>query len=98
MSVPQFWRLKHQNYRLAGEVCTHCGNRIFPPRAVCPECHPPLYELTLSVRPHSSNEREGAHAQPLPTMILLPGTNPPLLVGIPRPRVPLPLSKTERRN
>lgn len=44
MGVPQFWRLQSQNYRLVGEVCKHCGNKIFPPRDVCPECYEPAYE------------------------------------------------------
>ena len=44
MGVPQFWRLQPQNYRLVGEVCGRCGNKIFPPRDVCPECARPAYE------------------------------------------------------
>ena len=44
MGIPQYWRLQQQNYRLVGEVCTRCGNRIFPPRDVCPECAQPAYE------------------------------------------------------
>lgn len=44
MGTPQFWRLRDQNYRLVGEVCGRCGNKIFPPRDVCPECAKPAYE------------------------------------------------------
>jgi scaffold protein (connect acetoacetyl-CoA thiolase and HMG-CoA synthase) len=44
MGMPQFWRLQAQNYRLVGEVCGRCGNKIFPPRDVCPECTKPAYE------------------------------------------------------
>jgi len=44
MGVPQLWRLQNQNYRLVGEVCHRCGNKIFPPRDVCPECSKPAYE------------------------------------------------------
>ena len=44
MGIPQVWRLQNQNYKLVGEVCTHCGAKIFPPRDVCPECHDPAYE------------------------------------------------------
>ena len=44
MGIPQFWRLQSQNYKLVGEMCKRCGNRIFPPRDVCPECHEPAYE------------------------------------------------------
>jgi hypothetical protein len=51
MGVPQFWRLQNQNYRLVGEVCKRCGNKIFPPRDVCPECSKPAYEpFTFSGR------------------------------------------------
>ena len=44
MGVPRFWRLQNQNYRLVGEECKRCGNKIFPPRDVCPECSKPAYE------------------------------------------------------
>ena len=35
------WRLRGQRYRLEGEVCDHCGETIFPPRDICPECNQP---------------------------------------------------------
>jgi uncharacterized protein len=38
MEVPRHWRLKSQRYALVGEACPHCETKIFPPRAVCPEC------------------------------------------------------------
>jgi len=38
VSVPRSWRLQSQRYRLIGEVCDHCGQKIFPPRDLCPEC------------------------------------------------------------
>ncbi|HDQ72112.1 MAG TPA: Zn-ribbon domain-containing OB-fold protein [Chloroflexi bacterium] len=41
MGVPRNWRLQQQRYRLVGEVCDKCGERIFPPRDVCPECEAP---------------------------------------------------------
>ena len=41
MQVPQNWRIQKQRYALVGEVCTHCGNKIFPPRDICPECDRP---------------------------------------------------------
>ena len=41
MQVPQNWRIQKQRYALVGEVCTHCGNKIFPPRDICPECDKP---------------------------------------------------------
>ena len=36
MEIPRHWRLKAQRYRLEGLTCQHCGQFIFPPRAVCP--------------------------------------------------------------
>lgn len=41
MSVPRNWRLRQQRYRLVGEVCERCGEKIFPPRDVCPGCEAP---------------------------------------------------------
>ena len=41
MEVPRNWRIQKQRYALVGEVCTHCGNKIFPPRDICPECDKP---------------------------------------------------------
>ncbi len=38
MHIAQNWRLKAQRYRLVGEVCEHCGAKIFPPRDICPNC------------------------------------------------------------
>lgn len=38
MEVARFWRTRHQRYQLMGEVCPHCGTKIFPPRDVCPAC------------------------------------------------------------
>ncbi len=32
------WRNRQQRYGLVGEECGHCGNKIFPPRDVCPNC------------------------------------------------------------
>lgn len=42
--VAHDWRLKGQRYRLEGEVCDHCGAKIFPPRDICPDCHQPAKE------------------------------------------------------
>lgn len=36
--IARHWRLKSQRYQLVGEVCPTCGNKMFPPRDVCPEC------------------------------------------------------------
>ncbi|MCS7325344.1 MAG: Zn-ribbon domain-containing OB-fold protein [Thermoflexales bacterium] len=38
MEVARFWRTRHQRYQLVGEICPHCGTKIFPPRDVCPAC------------------------------------------------------------
>ena len=38
METSQHWRLRHQRYSLAGEVCPHCASKIFPPRDICPDC------------------------------------------------------------
>ncbi|MDY7075588.1 MAG: Zn-ribbon domain-containing OB-fold protein [Chloroflexota bacterium] len=40
-SIPRNWRLQQQRYRLVGEICDKCSERIFPPRDVCPECEAP---------------------------------------------------------
>ena len=41
MGIAQNWRIKNQRYSLVGEVCDDCGNKIFPPRDVCPHCAQP---------------------------------------------------------
>lgn len=38
MEISRNWRLQKQRYGLVGEVCQHCGSKIFPPRDVCPTC------------------------------------------------------------
>lgn len=38
MEIPRHWRLKQQRYRLIGEECPHCEEKIFPPRDICPRC------------------------------------------------------------
>lgn len=38
MEVSRNWRLQKQRYGLVGEICDHCGTKIFPPRDVCPNC------------------------------------------------------------
>ena len=44
MSMPRSWRLQTQRYRLVGEVCGTCGEKIFPPRDICPGCEAPAQE------------------------------------------------------
>jgi uncharacterized OB-fold protein len=38
MEISRHWRLRKQRYGLVGEVCEHCGDKIFPPRDICPHC------------------------------------------------------------
>ncbi len=38
MDISRHWRNRKQRYRLVGEVCPHCGAKLFPPRDVCPHC------------------------------------------------------------
>ena len=41
MGIAQNWRIRDQRYALVGEVCEDCGEKIFPPRDVCPYCTQP---------------------------------------------------------
>ncbi len=41
MQVARHWRTRNQRYSLTGEVCETCGDKIFPPRDICPECDAP---------------------------------------------------------
>lgn len=38
MEISRYWRSQHERYRLVGEVCPSCHEKIFPPRDVCPSC------------------------------------------------------------
>ena len=38
MEISRHWRLRQQRYALVGEICDNCGNKMFPPRDVCPNC------------------------------------------------------------
>jgi predicted amidophosphoribosyltransferase len=55
MEIPRHWRLKAQRYRLEGSICPNCGQRIFPPRPVCPHCTIQLTRITGWVFPASVN-------------------------------------------
>lgn len=44
MEIARHWRLKDQRYRLIGEECGHCENKIFPPRDICPNCGKEAHE------------------------------------------------------
>lgn len=39
--LASYWRTKQQRLGLVGEVCPHCGAKLFPPRDICPECAGP---------------------------------------------------------
>ena len=38
LGIPRAWRIREQRYNLVGEICTDCGEIIFPPRDVCSGC------------------------------------------------------------
>ena len=38
MDLPRQWRLRDQRYRLEGAACETCGEKMFPPRDLCPKC------------------------------------------------------------
>lgn len=38
MEAPRLWRTQKQRYRLIGENCPHCDEKMFPPRDICPRC------------------------------------------------------------
>ncbi len=38
MEIARHWRLRQQRYALVGEICDNCGDKMFPPRDVCPNC------------------------------------------------------------
>jgi uncharacterized OB-fold protein len=41
MQLAAYWRTTRQRLSLTGEVCPHCGAKLFPPRDVCPACSGP---------------------------------------------------------
>lgn len=36
--LPAYWRLIPQRYNLIGTRCENCGENLFPPRRICPNC------------------------------------------------------------
>ena len=38
MGLASCWRTSKQRLSLIGEICPHCGAKLFPPRDVCPQC------------------------------------------------------------
>lgn len=47
MAVPELWRTTRQRYSMRAEICPHCEEAIFPPRAVCPHCR---REMRMSIQ------------------------------------------------
>jgi uncharacterized protein len=45
MSLASDWRTRKQRLSLLGEVCPHCGVKLFPPRDICPKCSGPAKEV-----------------------------------------------------
>ena len=41
MQLPSYRRTTKQRMGLVGEICPHCGIKLFPPRDVCPTCGGP---------------------------------------------------------
>ena len=41
MGLAADWRNRSQRLSLVGEVCPTCGEKLFPPRDVCPHCQGP---------------------------------------------------------
>ena len=51
MAVPELWRTTRQRYSLRAEICPHCEEAVFPPRAVCPHCR---REMRMNVQLNQS--------------------------------------------
>lgn len=51
MSSPRFWRFNRKRYMLTGVQCTNCGERLFTPRLVCPQCHSKIKQVEQDVFP-----------------------------------------------
>ncbi|MCD6518567.1 MAG: Zn-ribbon domain-containing OB-fold protein [Anaerolineae bacterium] len=41
MDISAYWRTRKQRLSLTGEICPHCGAKLFPPRDICPHCGKP---------------------------------------------------------
>lgn len=41
MQLAAYWRTSKQRLGLRGEICPHCGAKLFPPRDICPACTGP---------------------------------------------------------
>ena len=51
MSVPRFWRFNRERYMMTGCQCSHCGERFFSLRLVCPACHTEIERVVRDVFP-----------------------------------------------
>lgn len=38
-----WWRLREPLLKIQGSNCADCGEKHFPPRSLCPDCHPGEY-------------------------------------------------------
>ncbi len=43
MEISRHWRNEKIRYMLMGNYCAECGNKMFPPRPICPKCNHPLH-------------------------------------------------------
>lgn len=59
MEIARHWRLKQQRYRLVGEICPHCDEKIFPPRDICPRCGGGTLKNNLDIRVLSGSKMMG---------------------------------------
>lgn len=59
MEIVRHWRLKRQRYRLIGEECPHCEEKIFPPRDICPRCGGGTLKNNLDIRVLSGSQVMG---------------------------------------
>lgn len=77
MQIPINWRLQKQRYNLLGEICKHCGVKLFPPRDVCPECSQEaqiLYQFTGTGHVHSFSQvfdPPSGHVENIPYIVAL---------------------------
>jgi uncharacterized OB-fold protein len=69
MAVPNLWRTKKQRYSLQAEICPTCTQAIFPPRAICPHCHQPMEQATVTA------------SYTLPVLMPLPAPAVPVTAG-----------------
>ncbi|TSC84544.1 MAG: hypothetical protein G01um101416_1058 [Microgenomates group bacterium Gr01-1014_16] len=64
MEIPRHWRLQLPRYRLIGNVCDECGNKMFPPREICPKCAEGQLVIVLPIALEADSELSSADVQP----------------------------------